>query len=345
MVEFIVKLGVFLFGNRWNSILASFVNLYLSNKFVRSYKVSKQLVTSKMLIYMADGKMRHGGISDRLRGAVSVYKLCKKMGLVFKINFVHPFELNDYLVPNMYDWYISPEEIVYDRRKSSPVVRSTGLSERMWKIQEKRMAAKVKKHKMQYHIYTNACFAESEFHDLFAELFKPSFKLQSLIDENLKNLGGDYISISYRFQQALGDFKDSPSKILKEKDASILIKKCLDACSYIHEIAPFHKKILITSDSARFINEVRCFSYVYIIPGDIATRNTDRKNRLKFIHTISIFQKEKLSTLLSPQIIFYTKTFLNSYDFVFNTTYHSPSHSKSTIIHFLRHNIICFLGF
>lgn len=47
MVEFIVKLGVFLFGNRWNSILASFVNLYLSNKFVRSYKVSKQLVTSK----------------------------------------------------------------------------------------------------------------------------------------------------------------------------------------------------------------------------------------------------------------------------------------------------------
>ena len=60
MVEFIVKLGVFLFGNRWNSILASFVNLYLSNKFVRSYKVSKQLVTSKMLIYMADGKMRHG---------------------------------------------------------------------------------------------------------------------------------------------------------------------------------------------------------------------------------------------------------------------------------------------
>lgn len=45
MVEFIVKLGVFLFGNRWNSILASFVNLYLSNKFVRSYKVSKQLVT------------------------------------------------------------------------------------------------------------------------------------------------------------------------------------------------------------------------------------------------------------------------------------------------------------
>ena len=253
MVEFIVKLGVFLFGNRWNSILASFVNLYLSNKFVRSYKVSKQLVTSKMLIYMADGKMRHGGISDRLRGAVSVYKLCKKMGLVFKINFVHPFELNDYLVPNMYDWYISPEEIVYDRRKSSPVVRSTGLSERMWKIQEKRMAAKVKKHKMQYHIYTNACFAESEFHDLFAELFKPSFKLQSLIDENLKNLGGDYISISYRFQQALGDFKDSPSKILKEKDA----------------------KILITSDSARFINEVRCFSYVYIIPGDIAHMDYD----------------------------------------------------------------------
>lgn len=51
---------------------------------MRSYKVSKQLVTSKMLIYMADGKMRHGGISDRLRGAVSVYKLCKRWGLYLK---------------------------------------------------------------------------------------------------------------------------------------------------------------------------------------------------------------------------------------------------------------------
>ena len=64
---------------------------------------------------------------------------------------------------------------LYDRRKSSPVVRSTGLSERMWKNSRKeKWLQKVKKHKMQYHIYTNACFAESEFHDLFVELFKPS---------------------------------------------------------------------------------------------------------------------------------------------------------------------------
>ena len=88
MVEFIVKLGVFLFGNRWNSILASFVNLYLSNKFVRSYKVSKQLVTSKMLIYMADGKMRHGGISGSpdKPGGLSI-QLCKSEKKEFYIRY------------------------------------------------------------------------------------------------------------------------------------------------------------------------------------------------------------------------------------------------------------------
>lgn len=84
MVEFIVKLGVFLFGNRWNSILASFVNLYLSNKFVRSYKVSKQLVTSKMLIYMADGKMRHGGILIDYEELFLFINYVKRWGLYLK---------------------------------------------------------------------------------------------------------------------------------------------------------------------------------------------------------------------------------------------------------------------
>lgn len=35
----------------------------------------------KIVICMFDGKMRHGGLSDRLRGMISVYKLCEKFKL------------------------------------------------------------------------------------------------------------------------------------------------------------------------------------------------------------------------------------------------------------------------
>lgn len=310
MVDVIVKIGGFLFGSRWNSMLAVWVNFYLSNKFKQGYKSLhsesyNNEITHKMLIYMADGKMRHGGISDRLRGAVSVYKLCKNNGFVFKIHFVHPFDLSEFLIPNTYNWLLLSDEIIYDKRYSMPIVRSTGLPKQMGKKQEKRMLAKVMDDKMQYHIYTNNCFAEDEFHDLFVELFKPSFKLQSLIDENLKKINGDYISISFRFQQALGDFRDSPSKILKEEDALMLIKKCLDACSYIHKIAPSHKKVLITSDSIRFINAVKCFSYVYIVPGDVGHLDYNsgtNANMKTFLDLFLISRAQKAYNVVSKEM-------------------------------------------
>lgn len=46
-----------------------------------------------------------GGLSDRLRGIVSVYAECKRQGRPFRIVF-EPLHLEDYLAPNVYDWRI-----------------------------------------------------------------------------------------------------------------------------------------------------------------------------------------------------------------------------------------------
>lgn len=306
--DLIVRFGHFVLGARWNSVLAVFVNFYLSHKFLEYYSQMDLSYTgnikSKTLIYMADGKMRHGGISDRLRGIASVYKLCKKYGFNFKIYFVHPFCLDDFLVPNEYDWRVQSDELIYDRVISKPIVRSTGLPLR-WDLQEARMMTKVSGNKNQYHIYTNACFAENEFSLFFSELFKPSYKLQYYIDENLKMIGGDYISISYRFQQLLGDFKDSPAKKMDEKEAVNLIERCIGACRNIHENAPKHTKVLVTSDSTRFLDAVRMLPYVYIIPGIIGHMDyevTSETHLKTFLDLFLISKAHKAYNVISKEM-------------------------------------------
>lgn len=75
----------------------------------------------KLVICMFDGKMRHGGLSDRLRGMISVYKLCEKFKLDFKIYHVSPFLLENYLVPNKIDWSINENDISFNVQDSLPV--------------------------------------------------------------------------------------------------------------------------------------------------------------------------------------------------------------------------------
>ena len=49
---------------------------------------------------MADGLIKQGGLADRLRGIVSLYKFCKENDLVFTIYFSVPFNMQEFLRPN-----------------------------------------------------------------------------------------------------------------------------------------------------------------------------------------------------------------------------------------------------
>ena len=53
---------------------------------------------------MVDGKIRHGGLADRLYGILCTYSYCKSCGIDFKLYFVSPFNLSLLLQPNSYDW-------------------------------------------------------------------------------------------------------------------------------------------------------------------------------------------------------------------------------------------------
>lgn len=94
-----------------------------------------------------------GGLSDRLRGIVSIYAECKKQRLPFRIVF-EPLHLEDYLLPNKYDWRISKEEICWDSQRVYPCVLLTyhNNSKNSWQhfVQSTILKSYIKKNMSKY---------------------------------------------------------------------------------------------------------------------------------------------------------------------------------------------------
>lgn len=155
-----------------------------------------------------------GGLSDRLRGIVSVYAECKRQGRPFRIVF-EPLHLEDYLAPNEYDWRIWEDEIDWDLAKSYPCVLLTYHNDphNSWQhfVQSSVLRSYFRKHCHQLHVFTNMIPSDEEYQTLFHELFRPTDDLQQLIGYHLEKLGGkgNYISCTFRFRQLLGDFKEA----------------------------------------------------------------------------------------------------------------------------------------
>lgn len=257
--------------------LRRFLDTYKTWKLYKYYSKNSPRAcnSTPWLIYMADGRMRHGGLSDRLSGIISAYTFCKAHNLVFKIHFVSPYNLNDILSPNLYDWRISQDQISYNSKDSIPVYLSvySFSSKAVNHYFESKLGGLSKK---QIHLYTNArLFSEKEFHFLYSELFKPMPKLQQAMDSNLKRLPTHYISVTFRFQQLLGDFKEDGFPVLKSEDEKReLIEKCISYVKQLYDDT--QKTILVTSDSITFLKKVSTLDYVYVIPGEMRHMDFNR---------------------------------------------------------------------
>lgn len=220
------------------------------------------------VIFMIDGRAIHGGLADRLKGICSAYAYCKEKGLSFKLNAVYPFKLCDYLIPNTYDWSISSEKILYNPAYAKPIL----LNDYQLCIELHRFYLnRCIKDNKQIHLYSNSPFFAGKMAESFRELFKPSKRLQldlESLKQNLK-LGDYYISITTRFQQLLGDFKEVGYKTLSVSEQRNLINKVVNKIKSLHETLYSEKQILCTSDSITFLREIDKLPYVHIVPGKV----------------------------------------------------------------------------
>ena len=242
------------------------------------------------------------GLADRLRGVTSVYKVCKELGVPFKLHFKVP-NMIDYLEPNEYDWQMEESALCYDSKITYPCTLLTFHADLNNRIQSfsQRWILKhyINKPYQQIHVHTNMVATEDEYGTLFKELFKPTPLLQERLGIHLNKIGGmqSYFAMVYRFRRLLGDLKDG-GDILQEEEREGYILKAMRCIEKEHEKRP-NERILVTSDSKTFIDRLKALPYVYTLPGEVVhmgvTTDADKMTYLKsfldyymlsFAHTV-----------------------------------------------------------
>ena len=261
--------------------------------------------SKKTIIYIANGFCNHAGLCDRLKGITALYDWSMKFGIEFRIHHIHPFDLSNYLIPNQYDWTINEKEICYNRKWSSVnhlmlnnLVRKQIESNEIITLEKLWVHKRIKTQKKQMHFYTNM-YPENEFvfGNCFQILFKPSPKLEKALNLHQEVIGGSYISISFRFVQLLGDFKDCDGITLSSEDQENLIIRSIEVIKKIRKNNPTIPKILITADSSTFLERARILPYAYIIEGrtgHINFENSDEVNMKTFLDFLMISKAQKV---------------------------------------------------
>lgn len=314
-------------------IIRKFVDSYKSQLLSHYYSLDNMSPEGLFegIVYMADGKMLHGGLSDRLCGLISVYNYAKQNDLRFKINFVSPYLLSDILLPAEYDWIIGNEEISYNSEDSHPIYLSVYSTDTSKVIKHtNRVLNKIRK--KQIHIYTNMrYFSKSEFSSLFHELFRPTEALQRMIENYSSEIPESYVSITFRFQQLLGDFKEGNFKKLKDENKKEkLIEKCKNCVIRIREKEKTN--ILVTSDSSSFLDIVSSLDNVYVIPGKIRhmdfskEENVDISIDMKSYVDLFLLSKAKKIFLCNIKPLYHS-TFAQTASFINNRPYIELSES------------------
>lgn len=288
---------------------------YIEHK-IRTQFYSKCLLHNPRpgIIYMADGKCNPGGLCDRLWGILSLYKISKKLNMPFFINFTEPFNLSDYLSPNSVDWFIKKNEIVSNKSQVNLLYvfcASGRFGYDLYKesvIQMKYIYNNIHDRNSQYQVYTNAHFVENplEFSVLFHELFIPNKHLVDAINYNQIKIKDKYIAIVLRFQNLLGDFEEGKIMPLEEQKQQNLINKLHNKIVEIHQ-ETYNYKILVTSDSRKFLDSLVNLDFVYTIPGKVVhmsfTEEKDYETHLKsFIDLYMVSQAEKIFLLISDRM-------------------------------------------
>ena len=239
----------------------------------RNYRISfKRQKESAFVISCLDSRFDSTGFADRMRGMISCFAYAKAIGVPFRIEHISPFSLSDFLIPNQYNWLLGENEKSYNLLYANPVVimqRKVGQrSRRLFHLSSKR----------QHHIYINSDYVkeidlhykkEYRFSSLFNELFRPSFSFETILKPHIDRLRstGGYVSVSFRFMQLMGDFKDVRGETLSREEQLDLLGRSKEIIQQLYDKE--QKTILVTSDSSVFINEVSEISYVYVVPGRI----------------------------------------------------------------------------
>jgi len=179
--------------SKWKDFLRIMKDVtYREPKFIkRHYRLALTSAGFRGFVFMADGKIPHGGLFDRLKGAMTIFALSKVYGREFRINFTDPFLLSDYIEPASYNWIPAEGEMSHDFPFASPIIA-------YGEIKQPRRLFKSRKNR-QTHFYfgydlvplvNNRFNTHFDWGEMYRELFKPTARLQKYISACRAQIGG-----------------------------------------------------------------------------------------------------------------------------------------------------------
>lgn len=283
--------------------------------------------TGGVIIFSCDKYLVLGGLCDRLNGIVSLYKYCKIAAIPFKINFTEPFMLEEILSPNVVDWRLNKQP---DYRHS--ILLYLAHDHTRWRSFEDyvkyhdRFLRRMIHNKLSHPtlIWSNSrLVAKEEFPLLFNELFKPTMILQNAIHKYSEDLAQNYIGVTTRFQNLLGDFDEMGIKPLAEKQQELYIERCINKIDELHTKYPSNK-VLVTSDSRKFLEAANKLPYVYTIPGKLVHmsyyKDKDITTYLKgFVDLMLLSKSERIFLLITGKM--YRSGFAETASYIGNKQY------------------------
>ncbi len=238
------------------------------------YIDGKSRLSRHGVIMMYDGRLQHGGITDRLKGALSTYHEARRRGLPFYIYWRVPFKLEDYLEPAAVDWRINDDEISSLRGDAFPVLIDEKIQYQAHVNNSLQLKMALCRRLPQTQVYSNADNFRGRYREMYDELFKPTELLQNVVDKHLAQLGEHYYAFSFRFIGLLGDFSDYPGVVLSKEEGEKLMDKVVGEFKRLAADLPGDAKIFVTADSVRFLQRIQPEDErIYIVAGDV--KHTD----------------------------------------------------------------------
>lgn len=266
------------------------------------YSFSYKKETNTDLICIVSGWFNNGGLTDRINGIIAAYQAADASGRKFKLLFDKPFNLSEYLIPNKVNWSITADKISFGWNVKPVFIRAFNRSmpDRLKQLINTASHYKNK----QLHVFTNiACNDVEIYHHCYHNLFKPSERLEELILKELERIKENFISVTFRFQQLLGDFKEGNYPILSHSESELLINKCIENLENIHLKNP-NKLIVVTSDSMTFLNKIHHLHYIKILSGKVVHMQYTKDNSFSvhakaFIDLYVIANAEKIYLVIN----------------------------------------------
>lgn len=240
-------------------------NLYMLRHY--SWKRDKKTPCRPMVVFNVTRDFYSGGMADRFKGAVTAYAYCRYHGIDFRIRYIYPFELSDYLSPASYDWRLRDGEY-------TECIRDARLM--YARAEHGRRLMRRGKPRKQLHFYGNYDNLEhmnrrwgTDFRwgELYRELFRPGPRLEEALKRKREAIGSSYVSAVFRFQNLLGDFQEYSFTALEDEDRrKELMQTCIDGLLELQSRQP-GKAVLVTSDSSSFVSAVSDLPGIHVIGG------------------------------------------------------------------------------